>query len=96
MSFPRQCRRFLSAVALVLLIPAVAWACPFCDGGSSGRNEVNEAIFGDGFWFNLVAAGSPFVVALALALVIHGAPAGRKRVTTADGLATGVADGRPH
>jgi hypothetical protein len=80
----------------MLLPPAAASACPFCEGGPSGTNEVKEAIFGDGFWFNLVAAALPFVITLALALVIHGAPRRPKGAATAEDLAEGAVDGRTH
>ena len=84
--------RLLLTVGLILLLTATASACPFCEGGPSGRNEVNEAIFGDGFWFNLGAAALPFVFVFALAVAIHGVPTRRKTVR-AEGPVKGVVDG---
>ena len=58
---------------LQFLVPAAASACPFCAGGPSGDNEVKRAIFGSGFGMNLLAAGLPFAVVVALAMIVHGA-----------------------
>jgi hypothetical protein len=85
----------LLTVGAVGLLPVTASACPFCEGGPSGVNEVKEAIFGDGFWFNLIAASLPFVVVFALALVIHGVPTGRTGAAVTGRLGQGGDDGRP-
>ena len=62
------------AFLLLLLVsglqPAIALACPFCDGDPSGINPVKEAIFDEGFWFYLLAAALPFVLLLGVALVL--------------------------
>jgi hypothetical protein len=83
----------LLAVGMFLL-PGGASACPFCDGGPSGTNEVKEAIFGEGFWFNLGAAASPFLVVLALVLAIHGVPTGRQFPASEHSLAEGAVNER--
>jgi hypothetical protein len=73
-------RAFLLLLLAVVVVglPAAASACPFCEGGPSGTNQVREAIFGGGFWFHLAAVGLPFALLLALAFVLHGMPTGRK------------------
>jgi hypothetical protein len=87
--------RLLLTVGLTLLLTATASACPFCEGGPSGRNEVNEAIFGDGFWFNVVAVALPFVFVGALAVAVHGVPVGRNSAR-AEGPVKGAVDGRTY
>jgi hypothetical protein len=68
----------LSAAGLVLatLAPAAS-ACPFCDRGAAGRNEVRETVFGPDFWPNLLVAAAPFAVLLAVAAAVHFGPPGR-------------------
>jgi hypothetical protein len=86
----------LVLVAVVAFLPTAASACPFCDGGPSGTNEVRDAIFGAGFWFNLIAAGLPFMFILALALAIHGVPIRAKKSAPAATLVDGGVDDRAH
>ena len=66
----------LAGVALLALAP-VAAACPFCDGGPDGRNEVREAIFGPDFWPNLLIAAAPFAVMGAVTAAVYFGPPGR-------------------
>jgi hypothetical protein len=79
------------ALLTALVLPAVLWlapivsACPFCDGGPSGTNEVQAAIFGENFWYHLSAVAVPFAVLLGLAAGIHfGAPPWWKPVRRED------------
>jgi hypothetical protein len=65
----------LAGLLLVVLVPAAA-ACPFCDGGPTGRNETREAIFGPDFWPNLAVAALPFLVVGAVAAAVHFGPPG--------------------
>jgi hypothetical protein len=44
--------------ALVLFIPAMAWACPACPIGETAR----EQVLADGFAQNLLIALAPFLV----------------------------------
>jgi hypothetical protein len=53
----------VAGVLLLVLAPSAA-ACPFCDGGPSGPNEVRREVFGSDFWTNALAAAAPFVVVL--------------------------------
>jgi hypothetical protein len=48
-----------------------AIACPFCDGGPSGVNEVKEAIFGADFLWNLGMVSMPFLVFAVIIAAIH-------------------------
>lgn len=54
-----------------LLLTAAASACPFCDGGPSGVNEVKAVVFGEDFWPNLLGTAAPFGVFLAVAALVH-------------------------
>lgn len=76
--FPSQVHRTLLHLPLILgtslLFPVKAEACPFCDGGPSGRNEVREAIFGSDFGLNLFYMALPFAVFIGLVLLIHFGP----------------------
>lgn len=74
--YPRTFLLLLTVVAV--MVPATTSACPFCEGGPSGTNEVKEAIFGEGFLGNLVAVGLPFLFVFALTLAVHGLPTGQK------------------
>lgn len=58
-------------VALGWIATATAAACPFCDGGPSGVNEVKQIIFGDDFWMNLGSLMLPFLFFLGVPVVIH-------------------------
>ena len=70
----------------VLLIPLAllalaavgsrAEACPFCDGGPDGVNEVRDGVFDESFWPRVVATLAPFpVLAGVVALIYFGPPA---------------------
>jgi hypothetical protein len=63
--------RILPLLAL-LLSPSDAAACPFCDGGPAGVNEVRREVFGPGFWLYALAAAAPFAALLVIAAVVHG------------------------
>jgi hypothetical protein len=62
--------RFLVASVLALAWVSEPSACPFCDGGPSGENEVQAAIFGDDFAFCLLATALPFLASGAVAAVV--------------------------
>lgn len=55
-----------AALMVILAIPTSAVACPFCDGGATGRNEVKAAIFGEGFGLHLLTIALPFMVVVLL------------------------------
>jgi hypothetical protein len=65
-------------LVLVTLAPAAS-ACPFCDGGPAGRNEVREVVFGSDFWPNLLVSAAPFAVVLAVAAAVHFGPPRRRQ-----------------
>jgi hypothetical protein len=54
-------------------------ACPLCDGGPSGVNEVRANIFDDSFWPRVAATAAPFpVFAGIVALIYFGPPRFRR------------------
>lgn len=53
------------------LLTAELHACPFCDGGESGRNEVKEIIFGPDFGRNVIYTLLPFLVFAGVGLLVH-------------------------
>ena len=60
---------------LVAVFAPKAMACPFCDGGPSGVNEVREGIFDDNFWPRVAATLAPFpILAGIVALIYFGPP----------------------
>jgi hypothetical protein len=65
----------VSAACLVWLVAcSTAAACPFCDGGAAGVNEVRRAVFGPDFWPNVLAAAAPFAVVAVAVLAVHSGP----------------------
>jgi hypothetical protein len=80
---PTTCRVALLLIPLALL--ALAWlaptaaACPFCDGGPGGVNEVRDGIFDEDFWPRVAATIAPFpVLAGVVALIYFGPPTFRR------------------
>ena len=59
-----------SCLVLLALAPFAA-ACPFCDGGPGGVNEVRAAIFGDDFWPTVGSLLLPFPIFLGIAALLH-------------------------
>lgn len=52
-----------------------ASACPFCDGGPSGVNEVRAGVFEENFWPRVAATLAPFPVLVGIvALIYYGPP----------------------
>jgi hypothetical protein len=71
--------RLVLPLVLLAAFASVGAACPFCDGGPSGRNAVREAIFGERFWPIALGTALPFAVFFAIAALIHfGLPFGRR------------------
>ncbi len=64
-------RRSALILAAWLLAAGPAAACPFCDGGPDGVNEVRAAIFGDDFWPHVAAVLLPFPLVGGLAALLH-------------------------
>lgn len=64
----------LTPSALVVIAPR-ADACPFCDGGPTGVNEVRAGVFDENFWPRAAATVAPFpVLAGIVALIYFGPP----------------------
>jgi hypothetical protein len=64
-------------VAVLLLTPVLiskASACPFCDGGPSGVNQVKEDIFDHHFWPRVAATLAPFPVLIGIVGLIYFGP----------------------
>ncbi|MDZ4686621.1 MAG: hypothetical protein SH850_16240 [Planctomycetaceae bacterium] len=65
----------LGPLMLAAVFATEAMACPFCDGGSSGVNEVREGIFDGNFWPRVAATLAPFpIFAGIVALIYFGPP----------------------
>jgi len=80
---PTTCRVALLLIPLALLaLAAVAPsvnACPFCDGGPTGVNEVRDGVFDENFWPRVAATVAPFpVLAGIVALIYFGPPTLRR------------------
>lgn len=78
----------LALLALALLAPRAA-ACPFCDGGPDGVNEVRDGVFDENFWPRVAATVAPFPVLAGVVALIHFGPptyrrGGRKDAEGAD------------
>ena len=58
------------ALAGLLATTPFASACPFCEGGSAGVNEVRREVFGPEFWPHLLAAAAPFGVVLGVVAAV--------------------------
>jgi hypothetical protein len=57
--------------ALLFPLAGTLLACPFCDGGESGVNEVKEEVFGENFWPHILATGMTFAVLLGVTVFLH-------------------------
>ena len=65
----------VAPLVLVALFATKVMACPFCDGGPSGVNEVREGIFDGNFWPRVAATLAPFpIFAGIVALIYFGPP----------------------
>ena len=70
-------RTILLTVCIVVLFgtTSIAEACPWCNGGPSGINEVKAGIFNDTFWMRAAAVLAPFpLFAGIIALIYFGPP----------------------
>lgn len=86
----------LAPLVLVAAFATKASACPFCDGGPSGVNEVREGVFDGNFWPRVAATLAPFpILAGIVALIYFGPPSfTRPRPEAAD--STNPATSQPH
>jgi hypothetical protein len=73
---------FVRPVLVAFALAPSAAACPFCDGGPSGVNEVRREVFGPGFWRNALATAAPFAAVLTVVGLILREPRGSR---TAEG-----------
>lgn len=72
----------LAPLVLVATFAPQASACPFCDGGPSGVNEVREGVFDHNFWPRVAATLAPFpILAGIVALIYFGPPSFTRRRT---------------
>ncbi|MBY0230034.1 MAG: hypothetical protein K2W96_12190 [Gemmataceae bacterium] len=60
-----------TALLALLLLAGQAAACPFCDGGPSGTNEVRERVLDDGFWPRAAVVLAPFPVLAGLVALAY-------------------------
>jgi hypothetical protein len=59
------------ALTFVLLGASAASACPFCNGGPAGVNQVKAGIFNDEFWLRATIVLAPFPILLGLVALIY-------------------------
>jgi hypothetical protein len=59
----------------------MALACPLCDGGLAGVNQVRREVFGPEFWSHLLAAATPFGVILGIVAAVLWGPRRTPRLT---------------
>lgn len=69
----------LTPLMLAATFAPEASACPFCDGGPTGVNEVREGIFDDNFWPRVAAALAPFPVLAGIVALIYFGPTNFER-----------------
>lgn len=81
----------LAPLALVVAFAPPATACPFCDGGPSGVNEVRDGIFDATFWPRVAATLAPFPLLAGIVALIYFGPPGFTRRRTDPANATGPA-----
>lgn len=77
------CRVALLLVPLALIVLAAgaprATACPFCEGGADGVNEVRNGVFDENFWPRAAATLAPFPVLGAVVALIYFGPQSFRR-----------------
>ncbi|MGN6544374.1 MAG: hypothetical protein ACTHK7_04955 [Aureliella sp.] len=66
-----RARKLIMTLMAALCVGSTAAACPFCNGGSSGVNEIKAGIFNDMFWPRAAAVLAPFPIFLALVALIY-------------------------
>lgn len=66
----------LAPPVLVAVMVPQASACPFCDGGPSGVNEVRDGIFDQNFWPRVAATLAPFPILAGIVALIYFGPPG--------------------
>jgi hypothetical protein len=62
-------------IVVLFCTTSIVEACPWCNGGPSGINEVRAGIFNDTFWMRAAAVLAPFpLFAGIIALIYFGPP----------------------
>jgi hypothetical protein len=69
----------LAPPVLVAAFASRASACPFCDAGPSGVNEVREGVFDSNFWPRFAATLAPFPILAGIVALIYFGPPGLAR-----------------
>jgi hypothetical protein len=65
----------IACIVVLLGTASIAEACPWCNGGPSGINEVKAGIFNATFWMRAAAVLAPFpLFAGIIALIYFGPP----------------------
>ena len=98
---PMTLRALLLLVTLAPLVPVATFApkasaCPFCDGGPSGVNEVREGVFDNNFWPRVAATLAPFPILAGIVALIYFGPPGFTRTRSDAANATGPTSTQPH
>ncbi len=86
----------LAPLVLVAAFAPQATACPFCDGGPSGVNEVREGVFDTNFWPRVAATLAPFPILAGIVALIYFGPASFTRTRSDAANVTGPTSTQPH
>lgn len=86
----------LAPPVLVAGFAPYATACPFCDGGPSGVNEVREGVFDANFWPRVAATLAPFPILAGIVALIYFGPPTFTRTRSDAAEATGPTSMQPH
>ena len=82
---------FALAGVLVLVLAPAAAACPFCDGGPDGVNEVRDGIFDEQFWPRVAATVAPFPVLAGVVWIAMAASGAEDAMAATAAITTWVA-----
>lgn len=72
----RSVLRFAALICVLLLTASTAMACPVCDGGPDGINEVKNGIFNCQLLLRAAAVLAPFPVFAGIVVFIYFGPKG--------------------
>lgn len=70
----RSVLRFAALIGVLLLTASTVMACPVCDGGPDGINEVKSGIFNRQFLLRAAAVLAPFPIFAGIVAFIYFGP----------------------
>jgi hypothetical protein len=65
---------FAVIIFVLFGMTSIVGACPWCNGGPSGINEVKAGIFNDTFWMRAAAVLAPFPLFAGIIALIYFGP----------------------